>query len=534
MYGFGLLTLFLWQPLLITSMQTVLPIDGKEKVQALYSNESHQNKSSISYQSFNQSWLMKSETKLFGDLERYQHNCSELDDNDKDKFCHKCNKGYSTAIGSNECIDNKTCPNIHLLLLIFFVAVGILLVSFIKILNMTVSQGTINGLIFYANVVWAYESFFLPRINSDSKGNFLKVFLAWLNLDFGIETCFFEGLDCYWKTWLQFVFPLYLWVIAFVIIVLSRYSRRMTRIFGGNSVQVLATLFLLSHAKLLRTIISAILPSPADHSSRTWAFNDDLPYSHLKHGILFGVAICVLLFLWLPYTLTLLFIQPLRNCSHFRLCQLMSKLTPLFDAYTGPFNPKSHFWVGLLCLVRGILLLVYTLTHYFYKASISSLALIMTVMLLFLVLYCTGHPYRDLTWLTVCRRFNFEVSFLSVLEISFLLNLAGLSFGVLCVDYVLPCSVEDPARAKIAMFYTSVGITFLQFIGILWWHTWKFIAAYLLRRARESYQDLDHNVVDAEAANAQTAMSIVIPANGTFMRNSAHIRESILTDGSHD
>ena len=48
---------------------------------------------------------------------------------------------------------------------------------------------------------------------------FLQVSIgnAWLNLDFGIESCFFVGVDAYWKTWLQFLF--YIWATAGVIIV---------------------------------------------------------------------------------------------------------------------------------------------------------------------------------------------------------------------------------------------------------------------------------------------------------------------------
>ena len=532
MSGFGVLFLF---TLLLFSTSSLQTADDNVEVQLGYGNESQQNKPKISYQlqPSDQIWPMKSKTELTEYMKGDQQNCSA--DNDARKLCHKCKKGYSIAIGSNECINNKKCSDLHPMLLIFFAAAGILLVFFIKILNMTVSQGTINGLIFYANVVWAYESFFLPKSNS-SIGNchFFKVFLAWLNLDFGIEMCFFKDLNCYWKTWLQFAFPLYLWVIAFIIVVLSRYSQRMTRIFGKNSVQVLATLFLLSHAKLLRTIIAATLPSSADHLNGTsrWAFDSDMPYCRGMHGILFGAAICVLLLFWLPYTLTLLFIQQLRSCSHVRLCRLVNKLTPLFDAYTGPFNPKSHFWVGLLCLVRGVLLLVYALTHYFYKASVSSIALAITVMLLFLVLYCTGRPYREPRHLTVCRKYNFEISFLSVLEISFLLNLAALSIGVLCVDYVFPCSKINPAEAKVVMFYISVGFAFLQFVGIFWWHVWKLIVSCRLRIARQFYRDLDTNV-DTEAVNVHTATSLVIPANGTSTSNSAHIRDSILTGRSH-
>ena len=74
------------------------------------------------------------------------------------RLCGGCKENYSLAIGSSHCIH---CPNNNnLALLIFFAAAGILLVLFISALNLTVTQGLINGLIFYANVVWTYQSLF--------------------------------------------------------------------------------------------------------------------------------------------------------------------------------------------------------------------------------------------------------------------------------------------------------------------------------------------------------------------------------------
>ena len=57
---------------------------------------------------------------------------------------------------------------------------------------------------------------------------FLKGFISWLNLDFAIETCFVSGLNAYWKTWLQFVFPFYIWALAGLIVLICRYSTRVT------------------------------------------------------------------------------------------------------------------------------------------------------------------------------------------------------------------------------------------------------------------------------------------------------------------
>ena len=83
-----------------------------------------------------------------------------------------------------------------------------------------------------------------------------STFIAWLNLDLGIELCFYNGMDAYFKTWLQFLFPLYIWLIVVAIIYISRHSSKFSRLFRNNAVQVLATLFLLSYAKLLRLIIT--------------------------------------------------------------------------------------------------------------------------------------------------------------------------------------------------------------------------------------------------------------------------------------
>jgi len=86
----------------------------------------------------------------------------------------------------------------------------------------------------------------------------LSVFIAWLNLDFGFEVCLYDSMDTYAKVWLQFVFPIYIWVMVLLMIVSSHYSTTAAKVISKNAVKVLATLFLLSFAKLLRTIIATL------------------------------------------------------------------------------------------------------------------------------------------------------------------------------------------------------------------------------------------------------------------------------------
>jgi hypothetical protein len=135
------------------------------------------------------------------------------------------------------------------------IVLGFLLLALILLLNLTVTQGLINGLILYANVLWTYKDILFPP---KQQGTMLacQIFVAWLNLDFGIETCLVVGLTAFWKTWLQFLFPLYIWFIAGVIIIACRYSSesRLTNLICDRAVPLLATLFLLSYTKLLRTL----------------------------------------------------------------------------------------------------------------------------------------------------------------------------------------------------------------------------------------------------------------------------------------
>ena len=66
-------------------------------------------------------------------------------------LCGACPSNLSLAIGSSRCLE---CPeNYHMMLLIAFAAAGVLLVMLIKILDLTATKGTINGLIFYANII---------------------------------------------------------------------------------------------------------------------------------------------------------------------------------------------------------------------------------------------------------------------------------------------------------------------------------------------------------------------------------------------
>ena len=246
-------------------------------------------------------------------------------------LCGRCKEGYSLVLGSHQCM---RCTNSHVALILLFAMIGVALIFLLLVCKLTVATGTISGLVFYANIVGANRTIFLPVQSTDA----LSVFIAWINLDFGIETCFYNGMDAYSNTWLQFVFPVYIWVLVGLTILVSHYSQWFATLLGNNPVSVLATLILLSYTKILHTLVTAVYFTCLEYRTynRTvWLYDANVDYLTDKHIMLFLVAMLVFLFLFLPYTLLLLFGQWLQALSHLRLFSWVTsaRLKPFMDSY---------------------------------------------------------------------------------------------------------------------------------------------------------------------------------------------------------
>ena len=109
---------------------------------------------------------------------------SQCNHNRSGFLCGACKGNLSLVFGSSKCME---CSDCHLALLIPFVILGVLLVFLLFLLHLTIAHGTLHGLILYANIININRSVFgLQDVQFP--------FIAWLNLDFGVETCFYERM----------------------------------------------------------------------------------------------------------------------------------------------------------------------------------------------------------------------------------------------------------------------------------------------------------------------------------------------------
>jgi predicted outer membrane repeat protein len=384
-------------------------------------------------------------------------------------LCGACEPGYSLILGGTEC---RQCTNIYLLLLILFTVAGVCLIVFLSLTDATVATGTFSGLLFYANIITDNRtSFFSPQATN----SFLSVFIAWLNLDLGIGTCFYDGLDAYVYTWLQLCFPFYIWLLAFLVIITCRHVSFVSKLCGNNIVPVLATLFLLSYTKLLNTITSSLSFTVVEVSDGeqlvVWLRDGNVPYLQGKHIALFLVNLA-LLFIVLAYTLCIALGPWLQRKTEYRVLFWVVRLKPLFDAYFGPLKDQHRYWTGVLLLSRMILSLVFAL-NVLGDESINLLAIIFTSSLL---LWWSHSVYKNMV--------------LALLNGFFFLNLIVLS----------SISIYNGSSQYVATS-VSTGAAFAVFSGVVFYHCFKRVKKLFALKAganaiRDDSDDSDNHLLD--------------------------------------
>ena len=330
-------------------------------------------------------------------------------------------------------------------------------------LNMTIAIGTLNGILFYCNVIIANRYTFFASFSSS---NFVTVFISWINLDIGFDVCFFEGMDGSAKAMIQLLFPAYIFLLVIIVIILSEYSSKFSRLVGkGNPVAVLTTMILLSNSKFFDAVIrsvSLLYSQPAHGSSNL----DIIKFDQLQHTnpvvdiekrsyvlltfapviLLFGVLYTTLVFSWQ----WLLFYsdKPIFKWVKYH------KLYLFMEPHHAPYISKHRYWTGLLLFAR-ILLFFERVLNFSKNPQIDLMVIIITVTcLLFLKSIISKRIYKN--WLV------------DALENLIFLNLIVLA---MLTWYCL----NPGAQVKQSVVtYTSVSITFILFLLVVTFHALRY------------------------------------------------------------
>ena len=265
-------------------------------------------------------------------------------------ICGECIPNYSVVFGSTDC---RVCSDKRwLLTAIIYIVAGPLLVFVLFKLNLTLTRGTLNGIIFYAQITNIQQYFNTPCSDCGNESYFIKftsLFISWLNLNLGFPLCFYDGMNELWKAGLSLFFPVYLLLIVTFLAILSHFFTAVSNRLTKSSVQVLVTAVHLSFTQLLQAILDVFgsaqvfIENENNFYKRTvWYHDGAIVYASTKHQWLMIITSIIVGFILIPYMAIILFGKRLMKFDKFR-----KYIRPFFEAIHAPYKDNMWYWFAL-------------------------------------------------------------------------------------------------------------------------------------------------------------------------------------------
>ena len=375
-------------------------------------------------------------------------------------LCGGCEDGYSLVLGPDEC---QICnSNLWLLMIPVFAIVGIVLVIVLFCLRMTISNQLLGGIIFYVNMTEV--SLRTVVLHQHTYGFILNIIFSLLNLELGFSVCLYNGLNALIKTALQFIFPVYLWLIVLMLVIISKRSGYIANLTIHSSIQVMATLFFLSFAKLLHNVIDIFIPLHVQtpHGEFTvWYVDGNISYwRNSGHVALFITAIITSIFYLLPFLLW-------TTCGSLlaRRLRWIKKRRNLIDAYQGQYRDGWGWWFG----ARLWLLVCSNITYTVFRGNNPSLLLLLHFVFLapFTFIQVYYKPYRG--------------KWVNIFDCVILIDLLLLEFITLYGQLKGDASITEPYISVLML------LVLLILISLMGWHCMRCMTRYkAVKKIRDS------------------------------------------------
>ena len=257
-------------------------------------------------------------------------------DNREGLLCSQCPPGYSAVFGSYEC---KQCSNWWLFTLLIYAVSGPLLIYFFYVLKLTLTTGTINGIIFCGQIVG-----FINPPSVKNKGMYLLA-STWTHNHFGYSLCFYNGMTELWKQGLYMMYQVYILSILLGIIVLSKFSVKISNKIANSSIQILVTAVHISFSFLLTSIMDVFTPvtiytNNTEEPMQVWYKYPTVEYNTHGHLVLMIITSLVVGPILGVYMTVLLAGRPLMRINY----RIREYIRPVYEAIHAPYKRNKEFF----------------------------------------------------------------------------------------------------------------------------------------------------------------------------------------------
>ena len=280
---------------------------------------------------------------------------------------------------------------------------------------------------------------------------------------------------------LNMTVPVYVIFLAIIVIVASERSSKFAKIIGkGNPVAVLATMILVSSAKLLNAIIVSLFltyyqPAYGSRNVDVTKIEYDLGSLNTEETMDIGattyslITIGILVFLFCVIYVALIFhwqwLLRYQDKAIFKWVRYQ-KLRHFIEPYHAPYTAQYRYWTGLLLFIRMLLYLISVL-NFSLDPRVDLLAMIFIVGGLILL--------KGVTAKRVYKNWP-----LDVMETAIYFNLVAFS--------ALTWYILDFGGNQVALAYTSVMIIFVLLLGVIVFHVLRYTRLYKCSFVKKSFE----------------------------------------------
>ena len=347
-------------------------------------------------------FVVNSTTVTVADDQKYLYKTHPLClANREGPLCSQCSPGYSVVFGSNEC---KKCSNWWLLMIVIYTLSGPMFIYLLYALKLTLTTGTLNGIIFFAQMSEVMDLLPSPYNIASTLVKGILLFKPNFSL------CFYNGMTEIKKSFFGILYPIYLICILLFLIVLSRFSVQLSNRISGSSIQVLVTVVHLSFSTLFLSIMDVFtsinIYTNTSETQSVWLRDATREYGKGSHLILMIITSLVVGPILGVYMTVLLAGRPLMRINY----RIREYIRPVYEAIHAPYKRnKEFFFISRLILI----IFIYTLYILFRGHNMYvSFAIVSPILTTYTALEGLARPFKRMS----LNIFNFILlSLMSVL-----------------------------------------------------------------------------------------------------------------------
>ncbi|XP_065888011.1 uncharacterized protein [Dysidea avara] len=307
--------------------------------------------------------------------------------------CGSCKPNHVLSFDSDVCVNENQCSTRKTaLLLILSFMYWILVVAVIIILtnfNFQVGLGYAYGIVYFYSVIdiLIEENMlvtgglfrFVTIFSSFAK--LTPQFLGTLCL---IKSSQWSGID---QQFFHYVHPIAILFILLLIILVARYSPRVSMLIGRSIIRAICLILLLAYTSIASTSLELLRPLIFHHVQGVYTYSSPhLPYFQCRH-ILYGcfAIVCeIVIVIGLPL---LLILEPFISYK-----VDFARIRPLLDQYQGCFKDNRRTFAAFYLLCRlAIITMVYTENRNYY----NRLFMLNIVCIIIAMVHTSVLPYKN-------------------------------------------------------------------------------------------------------------------------------------------